>query len=270
MDLGIIGFLLSYVVGMYLTAWIHEAGHVLFGWFARKKFSVFYVWPLLLFVDEGRVKLQFSPKSKLGTFGWIWMDSVKPEFSYREEILYYSGGVIANAISGLLFVIVGLSLQWYSDISAGCFSFIPYSAISVGWFSFMLAIISGYPYKNAISGDGRHVQSLLNAKKHQTAEPIAVDRLVKHSSGCVKLDDIKRQEHIEQLLESPDIRYKTIGYAGLIEFHLDRGDRVKVEEVQNEIRKLSFYDDNLKKFIAATMASHGKTPLEYLTGKAKG
>ncbi len=55
-----------------------------------------------------------------------------------------------------------------------------------------------------------------------------------------------------------------------MEFHLDRGDQVKVEEVQNEIRKLSFYDDDLKKLIEATIANHGKTPLEYLTEEAKG
>ena len=272
MDFGIIGFLLSYVVGMYLTAWIHEAGHVSFGWFAGKKFRAFYVWPLLFFVDEGQVKLRFSSRSKLGAFGWTYMDSVKPDFNYREEILYYSGGVIANVISGLLFVIIGLSLQWYSDISAGCFSFIPYSVISVGCFSFAPAIAAGYPYKgkSVMSCDGLAVQRLLNGNKHQMAEPIAVDKLAKHSSGRFELGDIERHEYIEQLLKSLDIHYKKLGYLNLMEFHLDRGDQVKVEEVQNEIRKLSFYDDDLKKLIEATIANHGKTPLEYLTEEAKG
>lgn len=272
MDPGIIGFLLSYVVGLYLTAWIHEAGHILFGWFAGKRFGVIYVWPLLLFVDEGKVKLRLSSRSKLGTFGWAYMESIKPEFNYREEILLYSGGIIAGVIGGLLFIIIGLRLLWYSDIRAGCFAFIPYSLISVGCFSFAPAILSGYPYKNknVISGDGQHVQRLLNAKKHQLAEPIAVDKLAKHSSGRFELGDIERHEYIEQLLESPDVYYKKVGYGNLIEFHLDRGDEVKVEEVQNEIKKLSFYDDDLKKFIEATIVNHGKTPLEYLTGKADG
>ncbi|MEA4884531.1 MAG: hypothetical protein VB144_12920 [Clostridia bacterium] len=272
MDFGIIGFLLSYVVGMYLTAWIHEAGHVLFGWFAGKKFRAFYVWPLLSFVDKGEVKLRFSFRSKLGTFGWTYMDSVKPEFSYREEILYYSGGIIANVVSGLLFAIIGLSLQWYSDIRAGCLSFIPYSLISVGCFSFAPAIAAGYPYKgkSVMSCDGLAVQRLLNGKKHQMAEPIAVDKLAKHSSGRFELGDTERHEYIEQLLDSPDVYYKRVGYGNLIEFYLDRGDEVKVEEVQSKIEELSFCDDDFKKFIEAIIVNHGKTPLEYLTGKAKG
>lgn len=270
MVFGIIGFLLSYVVGMYLTAWIHEAGHVLFGWFAGRKFRAFYVWPLLFFVDEGQVKLRFSSRSKLGTFGWISMESTKPEFNYREEILYYSGGVIANVISGLLSIIVGFGLLRYSHIRAGCFSFIPSSVISVGCFSFAPAIAAGYPYKgkSVMSCDGLAVQRLLNGKKHQMAEPIAIDKLVKHSFGRFELDDIKRQEYIEQLLESPDIYYKKFGYLNLIELYLDRGDQAKVEEVRSEVEDLSFYDDDLKKFIEDIIVNHGKTPLEYLTGTA--
>lgn len=152
--------LLCLIIATYISVFaqviIHEAGHLIFGLLTGYRFSSFRILSFIFIEEDEHMKLKRY--SLAGTAGQCLMIPPEDTSNNASVILYNLGGVIANAITGLIFLLLYFITDKTSILSSVIL------ALSV--FGFLYAIVNGIPLnlKN-ISNDGSNVLSLINNKE---------------------------------------------------------------------------------------------------------
>ena len=140
--LGIVGIFVVF----YISIIAHEAGHLLFGLMSGYGFSSFRIGSFMWIKQEGKIK--FRRLSIAGTGGQCLM--IPPEMKNGKipVILYNLGGVIANLILTVIFV-----LGYFACINKMLLVALVF--LLGGIISFILALTNGLPLNiGGISNDG--------------------------------------------------------------------------------------------------------------------
>lgn len=153
-------YLFCLIIAMYIALFaqviIHEAGHLIFGLLTGYKFSSFRIFNFIFIKENKQIKLKRY--SLAGTAGQCLMSPPEETNRNTPVILYNLGGVIANAITGFIFILLYFVTDRPSILSSIILTF------SV--FGFFYAIANGIPLKlKNISNDGSNVLSLVHNKE---------------------------------------------------------------------------------------------------------
>ena len=124
---------------------IHEAGHLIFGLISGYEFISFRVGSITIVKDEGKFKLK---KFKIkGTGGQCLMMPKTNNYEELRYILYNLGGILMNAITSIISLIVLMSVDTNKYIKVILFTLIFVGVLCI--------ITNGIPMKfGGISNDG--------------------------------------------------------------------------------------------------------------------
>jgi len=132
---------------------LHELGHLVFGLASNYRFVSFRVFSSAFYKKDG--KLRFGRYRVPGTMGQCLMCPVQEDDTTPYRALFL-GGVLVNAVTGLLSVI---PLIFCYHIL-----FVRFLFIGMIFWGITLALINGIPYKNgAVANDGYHAKILKNS-----------------------------------------------------------------------------------------------------------
>lgn len=139
--LGILIFYFSFIIQVV----IHEAGHLIFGLISGYEFISFRVGSITIVKDEGKFKLK---KFKIkGTGGQCLMMPKTNNYEELRYILYNLGGILMNAITSIISLIVLMSVDTNKYIKVILFTLIFVGVLCI--------ITNGIPMKfGGISNDG--------------------------------------------------------------------------------------------------------------------
>lgn len=144
-DIKILPMIIFFFVAMYLQMIIHEVGHLVGGLLTGYKFSSFRIGSLMLINIDG--KLKFKRYTLAGTGGQCLMnipDMVDGKVPYK---VYGLGGVAANAISGVICLVV----YQLVDVGPVMSAFL----VLTGLFGLVFAAVNGIPMENnMVANDG--------------------------------------------------------------------------------------------------------------------
>jgi hypothetical protein len=150
--LGLVVMLLMLYGSIFLHIIIHEGGHFIFGKISGYRLSSFRIGSFMFIRKNNKIELK---KYKLlGTGGQCLSPPQCKDSSYRfSYVLYNIGGIITNAISGLIAIVLFVLLG-----DKGIFPvFLCIFAIT----GFSMAILNGVPMKAAgVANDGHNAISL--------------------------------------------------------------------------------------------------------------
>lgn len=137
-------------VSFFIHAFIHEAGHLVFGLLTGYKFISFRVGNIMLIKEKGKIKIKLY--NVVGTGGQCLM--MPPPWSENlKTVLYNFGGCIFNLIFAIIFTAI------FAFSEKGSFICV-FSGISAA-VGFGNVLINGIPLKiNGISNDGKNAISL--------------------------------------------------------------------------------------------------------------
>lgn len=141
-------FVLLCLLFYFVSIWLHEGGHLVFGLLSGYRFVSFRVFSLMLRKKDG--KLSFCRYSIAGTAGQCLL--APPDGERVPVTLYNLGGVLANAICALL-SLVGVLLS-----AEGTFLF--ESARFFFALHALAALQNGIPLGGMIDNDGKNALSL--------------------------------------------------------------------------------------------------------------
>ena len=138
---------------------IHEAGHLVCGLISGYKFGSFRVGNLMLIKVNG--KLMFRKYSLAGTGGQCLM--IPPEYSEDLPVVLYNlGGVLANLVSGVLFLVLAFVCNGILLLDFALFI--------LGLLDLAFALVNGIPFQTVeVSNDGFNVLQLKNSSKARKA-----------------------------------------------------------------------------------------------------
>lgn len=150
-DLALI--LISFILGLYINVIIHEFGHLIFGKISGYQFVSIQLLGILFMKKDGKLSVTRRPLS--GAMGQCLMAPPPNVIPSKMPVkLYNLGGVLANAISGVIFLALFFALG--KENPFGVF-FLILSAVT-----FVLIIQNGVPmYVGGLANDGKNLQSAL-------------------------------------------------------------------------------------------------------------
>lgn len=151
------------LVLLFLTLFIHELGHVLFGIWSGYKFNFLTVGPLTI---EKTERLHMKPNDSWFLFGGV--ASCSPLSSDLTTIAnqhkrFVAGGPLFSIVATIISLTLGLSM----DIK-----FITYFGI----FNFLIFLVTIFPYQGSIKSDGRVLLEL--SKKGKETEEFLISLLL--------------------------------------------------------------------------------------------
>lgn len=123
---------------------VHEAGHLVFGLLTGYRFASFRIGNLIWIARDGGIRL--CRYSLAGTGGQCLMKPPETVDGSFPIALYNLGGSILNALSGLVFLLLGLC--------AGGAARIILAVLAIP--GFLFALVNGIPVRGMLDNDGRN------------------------------------------------------------------------------------------------------------------
>lgn len=222
----IICFILSAVLSYWISAVIHELGHVVVGLVHGWKLFLFVVGPIGIKRKNGKLKLYIEKDIAMwgGAGGTFPVKESEHNISVWSKILL--GGPVASITMGIIFLVLYFLLSHYFLLMLGLM------LISMG-------IVCLLPLKSSITyTDGKRWCRLHNGGKEE-AEEVALLKMSEYEQFG-KDKSLIQKEDFEVLLgaEHPVLRY--CGYCYLYQYydyHKDYGNKAKVFDVLAKMKK---------------------------------
>lgn len=215
---------LSLAVCLVLHTILHEAGHLLFGFMTKYRFSSFRVFTWMVVKESGDLRLKRY--NIAGTMGQCIM--LPPSAAETTPYFWYNaGGVLVN----LFLVAASLILLRAFDGGIVLTLFLIMTAF-VGGF---MAVMNGLPLKlNGLSNDGRNILLLKRRpayRRYFASTLLAVDA----QNRGVRLKDMPAEWFDDKPLEHPDEIFDVSQRLLLLSRLIDEGNYARAYEVTEEI-----------------------------------
>lgn len=209
---------------IFITTTIHELGHLIMGIIFKYKFVSFSTLFFNFYIQNDKIKFRFIiPKT---FFGYCSMYPVN--VSIRNILLYISGGVILNIITGIIFGIISMASDVWSNF------FLILFVISL-----LFALLNAIPIKKAslYKSDGTIIWDIILKRKDRDELIEEIEMQNKHNDSLrprdfpAELDKNKEMNCLEHIpfyfkaLDSGDI--DTMQYCSdKIEKDFDKADSI--------------------------------------------
>ena len=219
-------------IAMFLQIIIHEGGHLIFGLLTGYKFSSFRIGNFMFIKREGKIKLKrFSIAGTGGQCLLIPPDMKEGKIPY---VLYNLGGVIANIITAIIFMIIAVIFEDNSILFLLSFM--------LAIFGVFYAILNGVPAKvGQAQNDGRNTLSIGKMPEAMKAFWIQMKINEKIASG-MRLKDMP--EEWFEIPSEEDMKNSMVAANGV--FACSRlMDEMKFEEADETINRLFSMDNEI-------------------------
>ena len=138
------------VFGFFVELILHEMGHMVFGFLSGYEFSSFRILSFMIIRKDG--KFSFRRFSLPGTAGQCLMIPPMKEGNDFPVVLYNLGGVIFNAVTGILCFVIAYCMK-DAKITSLIWS-------AVGLIAIIMAVTNGIPIHSSIDNDGLNAMVL--------------------------------------------------------------------------------------------------------------
>lgn len=174
-------FLFSIFASTFVSINIYEFGHFLFGKIFGYKLLSYRIGYLAWNYENGKMKFSFI-KNK-GYSGLCAMLPPTKELPIYKHILYYSGGIILNVITGIICILIGL-LAFSSTFYQSVFILMGSIAVLLGLTNFIPFISGNNPT------DGKIIWGLL-LKKPFVNQLVELNKLMAQVSAGTRPKDLQ-------------------------------------------------------------------------------
>jgi tetratricopeptide (TPR) repeat protein len=199
-------------ISIFININIHEFGHYIFGKYLGYKLLSYRISMFTWNYENGRMK--FSIIKNKGYSGLCAMIPPNKELPDSKNALYYSGGIMFNIITGIIFISAALL---FADISQDTVLFLNvtgYTAIFLGLTNFIPFVSVNMPT------DGKIIWSLI-LKRPFAKKLMVLNKMTAHLSAGIRPRDLEIIE--KAYMDNPDsYDYALIIYSYLKA--LDNGD----------------------------------------------
>lgn len=258
-------FLLVYA-GYMVHIIVHEGGHLICGLLSGYEFTSFRVLSLTLAKYSDGCKLKWF--SIPGTAGQCLLNPPEYDDGKYPYKFYLAGGVLANMIECILFVILGIVL----GLDSGIGRYLMVQGVLV----FVLALMNGIPMKaNGVANDGYDVFSINEDKEQKYALWVTLRCNAASQKGTRPKDFVE----LQQMEITDDMIAKASDPAIIMKLNmkiasmLDSGMYEKVREVVDKILEqkdvMEIYRNEFKceRLFLAILMGEGEEQIESLHTK---
>ena len=152
-------FLVFYAIVHYSSIILHEFGHLFFGLKSKLEFIAFNIRGVSIVRKNKKIIVEKNPLIRdIGGYCRMrFLDSIN--YSNKDVILYFYGGIIVNIVLSLIFLFIFLIFE--ND-------YIRFLSLLFVIYNFYLAIYNSIPYCNlvGVNTDMRHIVNYLHDNKY--------------------------------------------------------------------------------------------------------